>query len=190
MSIDRIKRNFAWLKPYAPMRVSRNEWEHQYESGEWDYLRGDDERPHNQIIAQFCRGSILDLGCGNGALFEALEGRHALYTGMDLSEVAIGKLQPREDASFICGDITTATFPAAHFDTIVFNEVLYYLDDPLQAVSRAVTWLKPGGRLIVSMYEAPRSRRVWHVLNRVLRTETSVIVETPKTKHEIRLVAL
>ena len=43
----------------------------------------------------------------------------------------------------------------------MFNETLYYLPDPAAVLTRYEKMLAPGGVIVVSMYRAPTTARVW-----------------------------
>jgi trans-aconitate methyltransferase len=64
----------------------------------------------------------------------------------------------REDAKtrFRQGDVTTFV-PEEKFDVIVFNEVLYYLERPLETVRRYTPFLSDGGIFVASNVVSRRS---------------------------------
>lgn len=93
---------------------------------------------------------VLDLGCGNGTLTEALARRGYRVLGMDASPelVALAKEQ-HPDLSFTEGDATTFTLPEP-VDVIFSNAVFHWIDrdrQPLLAgcIARA---LRKGGELV------------------------------------------
>ncbi len=118
--------------------TSKEVWEKQYSKGQWDYLYQLEELAHYSIILGYIRnlktgGSILDIGCGKGILQErlALYG-YSKYVGIDISDNAIrqASCKANDKTTFIASDATRYS-PTEAFDAIVFNEVLYYFDDPL-----------------------------------------------------------
>jgi 2-polyprenyl-3-methyl-5-hydroxy-6-metoxy-1,4-benzoquinol methylase len=143
------------------MTVAREVREQQYRSGGWDYLAGDDEAAHYQAIAQFyarhlAGGSLLDIGCGAGILLAYLARAGmdpARYTGVDLAQEAVDKAAssfPR--ARFSRLDYSTVPAPGT-YDGVVFNETLYFFDDPPAMVNKAIAEnMHPHSLLIVSMY--------------------------------------
>jgi SAM-dependent methyltransferase len=74
--------------------------------------------------ASFCRGSVLDVGCGLGGMREWLEPRHP-YTGCDLE----GGNVRASALSLPFGDRT--------FDTVLLCEVIEHLDLPGLAIREA-----------------------------------------------------
>src|SRR3972149_11693837 len=83
------------LLPYRPIRVSNQFWEKRYKDGAWDRLRKSEELARYSLIVGYTHffvkgGSILDVGCGEGILYEKLgKGYYSRYFGMDVSTVAI-----------------------------------------------------------------------------------------------------
>ena len=99
-------------------------------------------------------GSIFDVGCGEGALFQLMRGTgYAKYIGLDVSTVAIEKLtaQQYEMSHFISADAESYA-PTEELDAIVFGDSLYYFQDPLAVVERYSRFLKQNGMMVVSAY--------------------------------------
>jgi trans-aconitate methyltransferase len=74
-----------------------------------------------------------------------------------VSGSAISEAQKQQNprSTFLVADCE-AYSPTAHFDVIVFNEVLCCLREPLRSVERYARCLSPGGLLLVSMCTAAR----------------------------------
>jgi SAM-dependent methyltransferase len=156
---------------------SVDEWNRQYTSSTWRYLSGLEQTPRYAVIEAWRRrlkpsGSVLDLGCGEGVLFEQIAAGEAVdYTGVDLAQVAIDaaahKIRDAARERFVCADLATFEPPAGSaFDVIVFNEVLYYLADPVAVVRRYRRVLAAGGLVIVSVFHT--NRRTWKAVDRSL----------------------
>jgi 2-polyprenyl-3-methyl-5-hydroxy-6-metoxy-1,4-benzoquinol methylase len=161
-------------------------WDDQYARGDWDYLgRLQESSRYSAIIGYITllqrEGALLDVGCGDGILYARIKHLGCAYTGVDISEVATSRLQARhQDASatFIAAD-GDQYIPTRLFDLIVFNESLYYLQEPLKALQRYAAALKPHGVLIVSTYMA--SRRATAIL-RDAKEAFVVVDETGTTQ--------
>jgi ubiquinone/menaquinone biosynthesis C-methylase UbiE len=98
---------------------------------------------------------VLDAGCGSGPLFEALRDRGATVTGFDSSTAMLALARQRlgAGATLHLADVGgPLPFPDRAFDDVVASLVLHYLKDwsaPLAELRRV---LRPGGRLIASVY--------------------------------------
>jgi 2-polyprenyl-3-methyl-5-hydroxy-6-metoxy-1,4-benzoquinol methylase len=171
------------LLPYRPIRVCRENWEREYESHDWDCLKGIGELAHYSVIVGYCEyfdklGAVLDVGCGEGILQERLRRcEYSRYVGIDISAEAIRRASRRQDETtrFVQADVATYE-PDQRFDTIIFNECMYYLEDPLAVLRKFEAALTDGGLFIVSMHETERSRRLWKTLESVHVVEDEVIV--------------
>ncbi len=111
-------------------------------------------RQRARVTVKLCRGSVLDLGCGEGHLAGLIaENGHAV-TGIDKNKDKIQTaklLYPQ--VTFLSGDLRSANLPPEMFDTALLTEVLEHLTENAarEAVEAAMRFLKPGGRLVVSV---------------------------------------
>jgi 2-polyprenyl-3-methyl-5-hydroxy-6-metoxy-1,4-benzoquinol methylase len=136
-------------------------WEWRYKSGHWEDLNALLEFAHYSIIAGYLRcsitsGIVLDVGCGEGVLFDYLHPKCVRqYFGIDWSPTAVANAARRSPRiSVACHDFETYEPPRGLvFDAIVFNEVLYYAESPVQLVDRYSAFLSPRGVFVISMYE-------------------------------------
>lgn len=104
--------------------------------------------------------SVLELGCGNGALW--IENRSKLPADTDivLSDISEGMIRdvrrtiglddPR--FSFEVCDCHKLPFADNSFDLVIANHVLFYCKDIEQACKEACRVLKPDGRFLCSTY--------------------------------------
>jgi SAM-dependent methyltransferase len=154
--------------------VSPDIWESQYREGRWAYLHGLQQMTRYIVIAGYLRvlkdkGCLLDVGCGEGILLETLgSADYAKFVGVDLSHTAIGRAQKKQHARsvFVQGDARYFV-PEDVFDAVIFNEVLYYFDDPLAVAQRYCAWLKRDGLLITSLFAgSARARAISRLLKK------------------------
>jgi 2-polyprenyl-3-methyl-5-hydroxy-6-metoxy-1,4-benzoquinol methylase len=101
---------------------------------------------------------ILEVGCGAGWLTHRLavlrataELRTTRVWGIDVNErdlrQAARVFVERPSAKYLLADVLTADLPAAQFTTIVLVDTLQHLVDPVAALSRCLTLLRPGGEI-------------------------------------------
>ncbi|MEM6438796.1 MAG: methyltransferase domain-containing protein [Pseudomonadota bacterium] len=89
---------------------------------------------------------ILDLGCGDGALTEALAAAGASVTGVDASaDMVAGAVARGLDAQE--GDGHALPFEA-EFDAVFSNAALHWMTRPDDVVAGVARALKPGGRFV------------------------------------------
>jgi SAM-dependent methyltransferase len=104
---------------------------------------------------------VLDLGCGNGAL--TLEAGAAVapgrVVGIDLSSamLANGRARAaaagRSNVSFVHADAQVYAFEPASFDVVVSNAGAMFFDDQSAAFTNLRTALKPGGRIVLLVWQ-------------------------------------
>ncbi|HEY2293875.1 MAG TPA: methyltransferase domain-containing protein [Thermoanaerobaculia bacterium] len=154
--------------------LSKEAWEEQYRKGGWEFMRRLDEVARYSVIAGYLHhlkpgGSVLDVGSGEGLLADHLRPLgYSRFLGIDLSEAAIAQAAGRKDATtdFAAADAESYT-PPGRWDAIVFNECVYYFNDPVGSVRRYEASLEAGGVLIVSTF---RSRRADVIVKRLLES--------------------
>lgn len=162
----------ALMKQGRPRHVQRSlmQLDGEFARGRWDYLDQLQEMTRYAVIVGYCKygrkvSSVLDLGCGAGVLRRHLDPLGAIcdYEGVDLSTVAIEKAS-REwtDAStrFVARDVATYV-PSHKFDVIVFNEILYYFEQPNELLTYFASFLEENGRFVISLWNSEDSRVAW-----------------------------
>ena len=117
-----------------------------------------------QVVAEFPRGMAIDLGCGEGGdvLWLAEQGWTAL--GLDISATAVGRARDEaaarglDGASFEAVDLDAWEPEPASVDLVTasFFQSNVALDRTA-ILRRAMTALRPGGRLVTVSHAAPPS---------------------------------
>jgi cyclopropane fatty-acyl-phospholipid synthase-like methyltransferase len=97
-----IKKLIARVLPYRPIRVASAFWEKRHEEGAWDRISTMGELARYSLIVGYVHllaaSTILNVGCGEGILFERLCNSHySRYLGLDLSSVATGRICDKND---------------------------------------------------------------------------------------------
>jgi SAM-dependent methyltransferase len=102
----------------------------------------------------------LEVGPGHGALLylTVTDPRHGTAVGWDVSPGSIEATRRTlevigidEKVELVCQDMFDAPSQIDTFDSIVVSELLEHLEDPLKALRSLITYLKPGGRILVNM---------------------------------------
>ncbi|WP_448624868.1 class I SAM-dependent methyltransferase [Geodermatophilus sp. URMC 64] len=104
------------------------------------------------LLAELPPGDAVDLAAG--------EGRHALWlaglgwrvTAVDFSAVGLdrGRTQPGADrVTWVEADVLSWDAPAASLDVVLVAYLHLPEADTVALLTRAVGWLRPGGRLLV-----------------------------------------
>lgn len=127
------------------------------------YLRSirPDERTSLSVLASLIHdgATVLDLGCGSGALGQyLLETRQCTSDGLTWSEAEATHARPHY-RRVVVADLEVcdlaAAFPAGQYDYIVCADVLEHLRAPERVLAACRELLKPGtGRLLVSVPNA------------------------------------
>lgn len=185
------------LLQFFKQLISRNkkqQWDKQYARGTWDTLKSPLEEERfgavRQLIAKYSRkGSILEVGCGEGILQSTLDPHlYTGYLGIDISEVAIQKAAYLENAHVHYRYADMEKFiPEQLYDIIVFSETLYYAANPLQLMQLYMEYLQPGGVLIVSVFENPRNKKAMDLINGSFPFTEEIITSNARGKWYCRV---
>jgi trans-aconitate methyltransferase len=162
-------------------------WERKYRDEHYD-LRDPQEDGRfgalMQVLRRYDDGPILDLGCGDGLLWKRYRPlSRSLLVGVDYSDTAVAKANSLRlpETEFRCADYRNFNF-GRQFSVVVFNESLYYIDDFLDAISKAESFLSENGVIVVSMFDTLVTRRIWKSLMERRKWLQSLSVQDHRSK--------
>ncbi|XP_028816602.1 phosphoethanolamine methyltransferase isoform X2 [Denticeps clupeoides] len=102
---------------------------------------------------------VLDVGCGiGGGDFYMAKNFRVEVLGMDLSsnmvDIAIERAVQEKLAlvQFEVADATKRGFPESSFDVVYSRDTILHISEKLDLFKRFHSWLKPGGKLLISDY--------------------------------------
>ena len=97
---------------------------------------------------------ILDAGCGTGRCLEPMISVGAEPVGMDFSEGMLAVARRRHSGvTLVMADLqSTFPFEDGEFDAVLCALIGEHLDEPLFALRKMRRVLRPGGRLVFSVY--------------------------------------
>ena len=115
------------------------------------------ERPRIDWMLQRVRGGrLLEIGSADGTVTAMLASAVDHVVALDICEEALARVQERRLANVETAAGLVETFePKLGFDWIVMSEVLEHLRDPTSVVARCLSWLRPGGCLLLSSPDGP-----------------------------------
>ena len=127
--------------------------------GEGEYFGKRRAAAISAIAAEVERaGTILDLGCGNGAYLRDLvrSGARARLAGADLSIDMLSEARRRVGARvrFVQADASALPFRAASWDLVLCSHVLQFVADLDRSVAGIARCLRPGGALATTLEDS------------------------------------
>lgn len=111
-------------------------------------------RKRAQYVASLCpAGSVLDVGCGTGALAQLLAGRGYRVVGVDPSEGMLEVMRERSpEVDAIQASGTALPLADDSFDLVLTVATMHHIalpDDVAEALAEMVRVSRPGGRVLV-----------------------------------------
>jgi 2-polyprenyl-3-methyl-5-hydroxy-6-metoxy-1,4-benzoquinol methylase len=120
-------------------------------------------RYHDFFVDRVRAGeTVLDIGCGNGALaFDLASRAGAIVTAIELHEANLRIARDRHahpNVTYLCGD-ATRDLPLGHYDVVVLSNVLEHIDDRVGFLRGVDGAARPSRWLI----RVPLFERDWRV---------------------------
>jgi SAM-dependent methyltransferase len=131
-------------------------------------------RLHDKLLRRACgvrvSDHVLDIGCGLGQTTceAARAARAGSALGIDVSAPAIERArelagrQQLPNVTFECADAQVHRFPRERFDLAMSRFGTMFFDDPVAAFANVAQALRPAGRLVMMVWQAPESNE-WEV---------------------------
>lgn len=129
---------------------------------EWQYEKGQETikfyLEKTTVEEMFKDKVVLDIGCGAGGktLYYASQGAKKVY-GIEIvgyyeeEANALARQKGLEDRfQFVLGDAANIPFEDGFFDTIIMNDAMEHVDEPLKVLNECYRVLKKGGKLYVN----------------------------------------
>lgn len=103
---------------------------------------------------------LLDCGCGTGPMISLLYEKDSSkkYTGLDITPrmIEVAKNKNLEGVNWVVGDCENLPFEENSFDAIICSNSFHHYPNPQKFFESAKRVLRPGGRLILQDYTAPK----------------------------------
>jgi SAM-dependent methyltransferase len=131
-------------------------------------------RRHNEVLRRACgiqfRDHVLDIGCGTGQTTRqaAVMAKAGSALGVDVSAPAIDRARELARAerlpnvTFERADAQVYRFTQERFDVAISRFGTMFFDDPAAAFANIRRALRPGGRLVMMVWQA-HERNEWDV---------------------------
>jgi len=111
---------------------------------------------------------VLDIGCGNGRLFQILKDKNIEYTGIDFSKNLIELAKKKyPEGNFLVANALNLPFKENTFDKVFLIAVLHHIPSKelrSQVLKEAKRVLKPQGLLILTVWNLWRKRMIFLLL--------------------------
>jgi SAM-dependent methyltransferase len=124
-------------------------------------------RPNGRLVAEVAdlpAGRALDVGCGEGADAIWLARRGWTVTGIDVSDVALGRARAAAGlvgvtVEWVCGDALQTSFSAGSFDLVSMHYPALAKAAGEAAVRRLLDAVQPGGLLLAVYHDLDDEHR-------------------------------
>lgn len=114
-------------------------------------------RPIRDEIIRYCKGKVLDVGCGEKPFYRYIKSNVQEYIGMDHPDTPHDK-----KLIDVFGSADNIPFQDNYFDAVILTQVIEHVEEPIKSLDEIYRVLKPGGYLMLAwpflfpIHEAPR----------------------------------
>jgi len=105
----------------------------------------------NNNVLPYIQGVLVDLGCGDGQMINAYEGKSI---GVDIEDYGI--------ADIVIKNFNKIPIDSASIDTVTIIASLNYFEDPQKVINECYRMLKNHGQLIMTMPNKT-IMKIWHM---------------------------
>ncbi len=96
-------------------------------------------------LSQLSKGSVLDVGCGDGYLSSLLSDYFQEVVATDIRRAE------RSDIQQVVSDVLALPFASRSFDCVLLSNILEHVGDRKTAVEECLRVLKKGGALVITV---------------------------------------
>ncbi|MDD5530426.1 MAG: class I SAM-dependent methyltransferase [bacterium] len=136
-------------------------WYEQKADVDCDYTYADQENIENLkfyylkladwISKKMPTGKILDIGCSGGYFLDYMKGWDC--HGIEISSLYAEKAKAKHGNNIHTGTVEDYEYKKEYFDVITLQDVLDHMPDPLQALAKCNSLLKPGGIIVIKVHD-------------------------------------
>jgi len=137
----------------APAQEMREAWGNELE----DWLDHGEYRHHarlrilERLYDEQPFASLLDIGCGSGALLDHFGERGVRGVGFDLSQAIMSYHRRRGTFPGFVGSVEQIPLAAGQFEMLTCLGLIEHLADPVAALAELRRVVKPGGRVMITV---------------------------------------
>lgn len=135
---------------------------------------------------------VLDAGCGDGSILQAIHVHHGLRRGIGLDtssdSLAIAAKCVSPELEWVHGSIFEIPLKDAEVDDVICIGVLHYFEDPAPAIKEFARVVKPGGRVVLFVYRPHIVHTIRQWLGRRYEKRFVTRLETMKSEAERNLI--
>lgn len=106
-------------------------------------------RAQLMFVGERTPGTLLDVGCGQGAFLATMAKRGWAVTGVDFDRVAVEAARSVHGLDVHVGTVDTIVDRGMSFDVVTASHVVEHVPDPVSFLAQCRRLLKPGGRVIL-----------------------------------------